>query len=238
MGRTILFFIAFFMATSAFAQHLFITTEEYPPYNTRGMDGHPTGVYMDQLKIVFEKTRIEYTSAIMPWARAIALAESTPMHCVAGAARTPSRESQFKWVSPVHTDRNVLVALKNRYLRFKALGYAKDYLIGTQRNDYTQEVLQSLGFMHIDLSSDFDKTLSKLVAGRIDLMPMSESALRLLSPSVFEEVAVLTEQSLGMACHRDVPDELIGKMQSALDTLIADGTQRKIYEQYGLVIRQ
>lgn len=238
MWRIFLFSILSLMASPASAEHLFITTEEYPPYNMRGADGHPSGVYMDQLKLVFDKARIDYNASIMPWARAIALAESKPMHCVVAAARTPARERHFKWVSPLHTDRNILVGLTERHLRFKSLNDAKEYLIGTQRNDYTQAVLQSLGFARIDLSSDFDKTLSKLAAGRIDLMPMSESALRKLSPSTFEEVTVLTHQSLGMACHHSVSDELIGKMQSALDTLIADGTQRKIYEKYGLVIRQ
>lgn len=238
MWRIVLFSILSFMTSSACAEHLFITTEEYPPYNTRGADGHPSGVYMDQLRLVFDKARVDYDATIMPWARAIALAENRPMHCVVAAARTPARESHFKWVSPVHIDRNILVGLKERRLRFKTLDDAKDYLVGTQRNDYTQAVLQSLGFARIDLSADFDKTLAKLAAGRIDLMPMSESALKKLPSWTFEEVAVLTHQSLGMACNPSVSDELIGRMQSALDTLIADGTQRRIYEKYGLVIRQ
>jgi polar amino acid transport system substrate-binding protein len=238
MWRIILFSIAFFITTSASSEQLFITTEEYPPYNTRGTDGQPRGVYMDQLKIIFARAQVDYDATVTPWARAIALAESKPMHCVVAAARTPEREAQFKWVSPVHTDRNVLVGLRERHLKIKNLDEAKDYLIGTQRNDYTQSVLKSLGFTHIDLSADFDKTLSKLAAGRIDLMPMSESALRKLPGASFQEVVVLTHQSLGMACNRSVPDELISRMQLTLDALIADGTQRKIYEKYGLVIRQ
>ncbi len=238
MWRNILTWMVFSIALPASAEHLTISTEEYPPYNSRGANGQPTGVYMDQLKIIFERTGVDYDATILPWARAIASAESEPMHCVVAAARTPQRENLFKWVSPVHTDRNILVALKERPLDVKNIDDAKAYTIGTQRNDYTEALLKSKGFPRVDLSADFDKTLSKLAAGRIDMMPMSESVLKNLVPGQFVEVMVLAWQNLGMACNLSVPDSLIGKMQAALDDLIKDGTQRRIYEKYGLVIHQ
>jgi polar amino acid transport system substrate-binding protein len=93
-----------------------------------------------------------------------------------------------------------------------------------------------MNFPRIDISADFNNTLSKLAAGRIDLMPMSESALKNLPQKDFEEVITFSRQRLGMACHKSVPDSLIEKMQKVLDDLIADGTQRRIYEKYGLII--
>lgn len=236
MWRILSALIVFCAALPASAERLHITTEEYPPYNTRDSHGRPTGVYMDQLKIVFEKTGIDYEAAVLPWARALALAETEPMHCVVAAARIPERENNFKWVSPIHIDRNVLVARRDAHLHVASLDEAKAYTVGTQRTDYTETVLRSAGFSRIDLSADFDTSLMKLVAGRIDLMPMSESALKKLPEDEFVEAIVLTHQSLGMACNRQVPDRLISTMQHALDAIIADGTQRNIYEKYGLII--
>jgi polar amino acid transport system substrate-binding protein len=237
MWRTVLFMVTLFTAPPVCAETLYISTEDYPPYNLRGADGKPTGVYLDQLKIIFERTGINYETTILPWARALALAETKPMHCVVAAARTHQREKLFKWVSPIHTDRNVLVALKDAQLTVDNLDDAKQYTVGTQRNDYTETLLESLKFPRIDLSADFDKTLAKLVAGRIDMMPMSESALNNLPKSQFSEVIVLAHQSLGMACNKSVPDDLIKKMQDVLDDIIADGTQRSIYEKHGLIVR-
>lgn len=237
MWQTLLALMMLAVAMPALAERLYISTEEYPPYNFRDIDGHPTGVYMDQLKIILERADIDYEATILPWARALALAEAEPMHCVVAAARTAEREHRFKWVSPIHTDRNILVARSSAHLNIKTLEDAKAYTVGTQRTDYTEAVLESLGFPRIDLSADFDKTLAKLNAGRIDLMPMSESALKTLPPGEFVEVIALTHQTLGMACHTSVPDGMIRKMQSILDDLIADGSQRRIYEKYGLVIR-
>ncbi|WHA41992.1 substrate-binding periplasmic protein [Agrobacterium larrymoorei] len=227
-----------FASAPASAEKLILSTEYYPPYNLRDADGNPTGVYMDQLKIVFERTDISYEATVMPWARAIALAENEPMHCVFAAARTPERENRFKWVSPIHTDRNVLVARKDSHFGITSLDDAKAYTVGTQRNDYTEALLHALNFPRIDISADFNNTLSKLAAGRIDLMPMSESALKNLPNGIFAEVITFSHQSLGMACHKSVPDQLIEKMQKALDGLIADGTQKRIYEKYGLIIHE
>ena len=228
--------ICMLTATSANAEKLFLTTEYYPPYNLRDADGQPSGVYWDQLKIILERTDTQYEAAVMPWARAIALAETAPMHCVFAAARTAEREPRFKWVSPIHTDRNVLVARQGHVMNIKTLEDAKEYTVGTQRNDYTETLLRSMNFPRIDISADFNNTLSKLAAGRIDLMPMSESALKNLPRKDFEEVITFSRQRLGLACNKSVPDGLIEKMQKVLDDLIADGTQRRIYQKYGLVI--
>ncbi|WP_311272310.1 MULTISPECIES: transporter substrate-binding domain-containing protein [unclassified Rhizobium] len=237
MLRTLLALLLFAAALPASAERLHISTENYPPYNVRDSQGRPSGVYMDQLKIIFERSGIEYQADILPWARALALAQSEPMHCVAAAARTPARQPLFKWVFPLHTDRNILVARKDHSLQINSLEDAKAYVVGTQRTDYTESVLKSLDFKRIDLSADFDTTLIKLAAGRIDLMPMSESSLNKLAPGEFVEVAVLTHQSLGMACNLSVPDPLIAKMQHVLNGIISDGTQRQIFEKQGLITR-
>lgn len=225
-------------ATSAKAEKLILSTEYYPPYNVRDASGQPSGVYWDQLKIILERTGTQYEATVMPWARAMKLAETAPMHCVFAAARTAERENRFKWVSPIHTDRNVLVARKDHVLNIATLQDAKAYTIGTQRNDYTEALLRSMNFPRIDVSADFNNTLSKLIAGRIDMMPMSESALKNLPQHELTEVITFSKQRLGMACNKSVPDSLIERMQKVLDDLISDGTQRRIYEKYGLVISE
>jgi polar amino acid transport system substrate-binding protein len=39
---------------------------------------------------------------------------------------------------------------------------------------------------------------------------------------------------MGIACHKDFPSDLQVRMQTALDKLIADGTQKEIFLKYGL----
>jgi polar amino acid transport system substrate-binding protein len=231
--RFCLIFLA--LASPAGAAKLFLTTEVYPPYNLQASDGSVAGVYIDQLKIVLEDTGTDYEVAVMPWARAIALATTQPMHCVFATARTPEREKLFKWVSPIHSDRNILVTRHNADINVSNLADARKYRVGTQRGDYTEALLGTLGFPEVDVGADFQITLHKLKAGRIDLMPMSESTFKGLPAGTFKEVMTLARQQLGLACNKSVPDEVISKLQARLDRLIADGTQQKIYDRYHLV---
>lgn len=227
-------------ASSAFAhsESLTFSTEDYPPYSFTDANGNPGGVYMEQLEIMMAKEGMDYKATVMPWARAIALAETQPMHCVFATARTAERENRFKWIVPLHTDRNVLIALKSTKIRINHISEGFSYRVGTQRNDYTETVLRQKGFPNIDLSADFNLTLNKLFAGRIDMMPMSESTFNKIAKGTpgFEKVFTLSEQTLGVACNKSVPDSTITRLQKRLDDLIADGTQRKIFEKYGLII--
>ncbi|AQS61164.1 hypothetical protein AGRHK599_LOCUS1928 [Rhizobium rhizogenes] len=231
--RFCLIFLA--LASPACAAKLFLTTEIYPPYSLQAADGSVRGVYFDQLKIVLEETGTSYEVAVMPWARAIALATTQAMHCVFATARTQEREKLFKWVSPIHIDRNILVARRKADISISSLEDARKYRVGTQRGDYTETLLETLGFPQVDVGADFQITLHKLKAGRIDLMPMSESTFRSLPADTFREVITLTRQQLGLACNKSVPDALIAKLQARLDRLIADGTQQRIFDRYNLV---
>lgn len=230
----------FLIASAAFAhsQSLTFSTEDYPPYSFTDANGNAGGVYMEQLEIMMAKEGLDYKVTVMPWARAIALAETQPMHCVFATARTAEREDKFKWIVPLHTDRNVLIALKAKNIRIKQINESFGYTVGTQRNDYTETILRQMGFLHIDLSADFNLTLNKLFAGRIDMMPMSESTYNKIARGSgnFEKVVTLSEQVLGVACNKSVPDAVIARLQNRLHDLIADGTQRRIFEKYDLII--
>jgi polar amino acid transport system substrate-binding protein len=80
MWRTLLALTMLTVAMPAAAERLYISTEEYPPYNFRDAEGQPTGVYMDQLKIILERAHIDYEATILPWARALALCRRSRPH--------------------------------------------------------------------------------------------------------------------------------------------------------------
>lgn len=216
------------------AQMLTFNTESYPPYAYR--DGETLrGVNLDQIGELMQGTGTDHVIAMMPWARALALAETQKMQCVVAAARTPERESKFSWVSPILIDRSLLVARRGSNVKATSLSDAVKYSVGTQRGDYTEQVLRQHEFDRIDLSSDLNITLKKLLSGRIDLMPMSENVYDKLSKdgTPLEAVTLLTQQRIGIGCSKDVPVELIEHMQANLDRMIADGTQNRIFAQYG-----
>jgi len=222
-------------APVAAADIVHFTTEDYPPYNFR-VGSEIRGAGYDQVLLMMEEIKVPYTLEMMPWARAIALAETEPMHCVFTTAHIPERDKLFKWVEPMAVGRNFMVSHKSAAIKVRTIEEAKEFTVGTQRNDYTQTLLENEGFPKIDLATDLKLTLKKLQSKRIDLMPISEQHYIELQEKGEELEAqfVFSEQKFAIACNANFPEDLLARMQGALDKLIADGTQAEIFETYNL----
>lgn len=221
---------------AAAQQAVTFTTESYPPFSYRDTDGAYRGATVEQVETAMRAAGISFTLEIMPWARAIALAEMQPMHCVFAAARTTEREPRFKWITPLSVDRTFLVRNTLSNVSAHSIEEARQYMIGTHRSDFTEEILRWLDFPVVDLSTDFAVTLNKLMEQRIDMMPISESVYETLKSEgrPLEKVIQLTRQEFGIACNRTMPDQVVKAMQNGLDSVINDGQQDTIRAKYGL----
>jgi polar amino acid transport system substrate-binding protein len=226
------------LAGPAHAATVNFMTEEYPPFSYHEGD-KLKGASVEQVHLLMQKAGIDMHIELMPWTRAYAAAQATPMTCLFTTAHSPERDKLFKWVEPLLVDNNVLVSTASSGIGETNLEDTRRYVVGTHRGDYTEKLLKEKGFPRVDVASDFPATLRKLLNGRIDLMPISEiyfEKLKLDQPLV--RVAKLSSQSLGIACEKSFPEDLRARMQQALDALIADGTQRAIFAKYGLHSRQ
>jgi polar amino acid transport system substrate-binding protein len=234
--KRLLLFAFLMLPTAAAAQTVSFFTEEYAPFNYR--DGKVIkGATVEQVEKVMADIGVDYTLELVPWARAYGMAQTTPMTCVFATAHNGLRDPLFKWIEPLLVDRNILIKAKNSKVAADDLEDAKKYLVGTWREDYTETTLKEKGFPKLDVASDFNATLRKLLGGRIDMMPISELYFdKLKQEQPLEMVTVLSTQPMGVACQKDFPEDLRRRMQVALDKLIADGTQRQIFKKYGLTL--
>lgn len=213
-------------------------TESYPPFSFRdGVDLR--GASVDQIKLIMKDTGIAYTMEIMPWARALSLATTQDSTCVFSTVHNAERDPKFKWIEPISKSRTLLISKEGSLAAPKTLEQAKAYIVGTQRDDFTHNILETNGFPRIDLAPDFSLTMKKLTSGRIDLMPISEIYYDKLrrEGAPIKSVLLLAEDIYAIACNKTVPDTTITRLQKSLDTLIASGSQEKIYEQYGLLAK-
>jgi polar amino acid transport system substrate-binding protein len=232
--RTFLLLTLLSLSSLAHAQTVHFTTEDYPPFSYREGD-QIKGTAVETVRQVMKETGADYTVEMLPWVRAYRQAETTPMTCVFATAHTAERDKLFKWIEPLFIVRTILVKRTGSPVSAATLDEAKSYTVGTWREDYTEALLRDAGFERIDVGTDFKATLKKLVSGRIDLMPLSESYLDRLTAegSAFEPVAVLSQQRLGIACQKDFPDDLLRKMQAALDATSTNTMQKEIVSKYG-----
>ncbi|MCO6185463.1 ABC transporter substrate-binding protein [Rhizobium sp. L1K21] len=214
-----------------------ILTEDYAPMNFL-RDGKIVGASTEQVELLLERAKIDYSLEMVPWARGYALTQNEKNNCLYSTAHTDERNAKFKWVEPLVVTSSVLIAKAGSDIHPLRVEDAWQYTVGTQRADVTYDLLVSFGFPKIDIAANFDMTLKKLLAGRIDLMVASDGFFRDAKENGADiEIAfVLSQQINSIACGKKVPDEVITKMQTALDSLIADGTQEQILKKYGMAI--
>ena len=237
--RNVLFAIgSTLLPTLAQASDVRFVTEPYPPFSFQTAEGKADGAGVAQVERIMKSVPgVDYTIEVMPWARAQALAETQPDHCVFAAARTAERAPRFQWVLPLLVDVNVLVAREGSGVTAARIKDATDLTVGTQREDYTENVLREAGFSKIDLSASFDLTLAKLLGDRIATMAMSQPVYEKLRREAVPVrlIGTLSEQQLGIACNTAIDPTLVTQMQRALDALRESGGQQQILEDFGVL---
>jgi len=231
----LLFCLSLSPLSTAFAETLHFVTEEYAPFNyTEG--GRIIGITIDQIEAISAAAGIDYTLDIMPWARALAMAEKQPGTCVFTAGYNRERAERFAWITPLLRDEMVLLKRKDGTPRPASLEEARTMKVGAQRGDFAVEALEEIGFTDIDLAADIDITLGKLLSGRIDLMPTSAKTFKAMVADgrPVEKALLMEGRTYGVACNTKTSPELIARMQGELDKLILSGEQDRIFAAYGL----
>lgn len=228
-----LFFLG--LLAEAEAHTIKFATEEYPPYNFSTRNG-PSGASVDQVKLIMERLKWSFTIEMLPWARAVMLAETDPTYCVFTTGHDSGRDKSFQWVEPLLVDHMVMVRRAGSDIAPQSLEDARRFTVGTQHEDFSASYLRENGFRKIDYASGLDSSLKKLLAGRIDLMMTSEKTFEVMRAEgkPVEAALVLEGKLYGIACHRDMPGDTIADMQRELDRLIGNGAQDEIFKRYGL----
>jgi polar amino acid transport system substrate-binding protein len=229
------FALIFLLSGTAHAETLRLLTEEYPPYNF-SENGAVKGASVEQAELMMKALNAEYSLEILPWARALSLTENQPWTCLFTTGHDEERDKRFKWVEPLLADRMVMVRKAGSGVNPSNIEEAKRFTVGTQRDDFSANYLKKHSFPKIDLAADMVTTEKKLLNGRIDLMMTSEKTFEAMRDQgkPLESALLLEGKLYGLACNLNLSDELIAKMQAELDTLIANGTQDRIFAKYGL----
>jgi len=220
-----------------------IYTENYKPYNFE-KDGKIQGIAVELLTQMLEKTGSSQTLTdikLVPWARGYDAVQKNEKTLLFSTARTEEREDLFKWVCPIKTITEELWALKSKNIKLNTLKDAAKYRIGTLRNDVGEQLVVSRCGVPVDKlqrANKYEFNVKKLMAGRIDLFPMSHISLTVFSKELgldinkFESVFVLNTSHLCFAFSKDTSDDVIAKFQKALDELIEAGAPQQLTKKY------
>ncbi|MGE8504057.1 MAG: substrate-binding periplasmic protein [Pseudomonas sp.] len=210
-----------------------LLTENFPPYNMAingknfAQEDNIDGIAVDIVKEMFTRAGVKYNLTLrFPWDRIYKLALEKPGYGVFVTARLPEREALFKWVGPIGPDDWVMLAKGDSPINLGNLDEARQYRIGAYKGDAISEYLTDKGVEHGTSLRD-QENARKLVAGQIDLWATGDPAGRYLAKQEgitgLKTVLRFDSAELYLALNKDMPDEIVAKLQAALDQMRAEG---------------
>lgn len=221
---------------------LVLLTENFPPYNMAkngknfAQDENIHGIAVDIVREIFKRADITYTLTLrFPWERIYKLALEKPGYGVFVMARLPERERLFKWVGPIGPDDWIMLAKADSKIALDSLEQARRYRIGAYKGDAIAETLTKQGLNPIVVLRDQDNA-RKLLNGQIDLWATGDPAGRYLARqegvSDLKTVLRFNSAELYLALNKDVPDDVVARLQAALDELRKEGAVDVIMARY------
>jgi polar amino acid transport system substrate-binding protein len=239
---TFLLFMSVAQARDSRDAGLVLLTENFPPYNMAkngknfAQDENIHGIAVDIVREIFKRADISYSLTLrFPWERIYKLALEKPGYGVFVTARLPEREKLFKWVGPIGPDDWIMLAKADSKIALDSLEQARQYRIGAYKGDAIAETLSKQGLKPIVVLRDQDNA-RKLVNGQIDLWATGDPAGRYLARqegvSDLRTVLRFNSAELYLALNKDVPDEVVSRLQKALDELRKEGEVDAIMARY------
>jgi polar amino acid transport system substrate-binding protein len=242
LASACLLFLSGVQAADNPATDIVLLTENFPPYNMAkngknfAQDENINGIATDIVREIFKRAEITYSLTLrFPWERIYKLTLEKPGYGVFVMARLPDREKLFKWVGPIGPDDWIMLAKADSKITLETLDEARQYKIGAYKGDAIAETLAKQGLNPIVVLRDQDNA-NKLVNGQIDLWATGDPAGRYLARQEgvngLKTVLRFNSAELYLALNKDVPDEMVARLQAALDQLRKEGKVEEIMARY------
>ena len=219
-----------------------LLTENFPPFNMAednknyAADAKIHGINADIVRETFRRANIRYELSLrFPWDRIYKQVLEQPDQGLFSTTFTAEREPQFKWVGPLASISWVLLAPSDSPLRLSGLEEARNLRIGAYKNDAVSQHLESKGLAPINSLRD-QENVGKLLKGQIDVWatadPVGPYLAKQEGVTGLKPVLRFNEARLFLALNRATPDEVVERLQRALDAMRADGTVETLLQRY------
>lgn len=150
-------------------------------FSTQDDNGESQGYSIELAQGVVTKAGLLNKVEALPWARLMKLAEVTSASIVVGLVRTPEREANFHWITPV--SRNP-VAVYTLQTNLKPLNTMDDVAqlesVAVLRDDYRQTLLDELSANNSVAYNTWPQAVKSLLMGRVEGLFLSDMGLALI----------------------------------------------------------
>ncbi|SFO71841.1 polar amino acid transport system substrate-binding protein [Ectopseudomonas composti] len=179
MGKRVIRWFCFLLVAlcvPAQAQ-LRLLTEDAPPMSFM-RDGEPRGLSVEVVRALQARTGDSGQIELMPWTRALHLAQQEEDIALFFTVRTPERENRFQWVGPIVVGTTSFYSLKSRELVIDTLEQAAaSGPLALPKQWYTYETLSAKGFSNLYGVPSSKQMMTMLKHGRVNLIATEDLTL-------------------------------------------------------------
>lgn len=231
-------------ALSVKAKQLLVVTEDLPPFQMSTENGQISGAMVDITLLLLNEAQLDYRIQMYPWARAYDIALKQDNAIIFSILRSDSREKDFKWIGQIYTLKSYLAGLKSRNeIKIESLEDAKQYAVGTIRDDLAESYLKSKGFVedkNLYVSAKYTRLWQMLYNGRTDLAFTNSTVWPYeikntgLDPNdiiVHYEIPDVSTK-LYIAANKNIDSKVLAKLKHALTRIKADGRHQAILDKW------
>jgi polar amino acid transport system substrate-binding protein len=203
-----------------------------PPFISE--DGK-SGISIDIVKEIFKRSKQSYEFKTMPLARALDQAANKANHCVLPVQRSQEKETTYRWISPVLVTQSALFSNASSPVPLSVLTDGREKSIGVLRGSDEEQYLKGNGFPKVQEANDELNNAKKLGSNRVDLWATDS----ILGPYYAKKAGVSVKQEVAfrstlraLACHIDMPENVVESLSNSLKEMYGDGTVKKIFAEY------
>lgn len=180
---------------------------------------------------------------VLPWQRAMQMAETQANSVLFSLTRTPEREAQFQWVGPIAPRRVLVYRLAKRSeLSLSRLSELGERRIGVVRDSAADRLLQAAGLkpgVELEHGLDDATNVRKLLASRMEFVVLLDWAAawamrqHKLAYATLQPVMELdVSRTYWYGLRTDADPALARRLQAALDALKRDGRYEQLRQRY------
>ncbi|MEJ2021505.1 MAG: transporter substrate-binding domain-containing protein [Maritimibacter sp.] len=210
------------MATAAaHADSLKIVTDaNYAPMYMKDDSGALIGDSYELLNKAAAAAGIELTYEVVPFKRAVDLAEKEAGTCNLAFWRTEERDPNFAWVGPLAIDGIAVFSKAGAGIVINSQEDTFAYTTGVVSGWTSTNELEAAGHPKLDAVNDDTANVKKLGAGRIELWVSGTLSAPYNAGKAgveVEQVFPISEVPLSLGCNLDTDAAVLESLQTALD---------------------
>lgn len=182
---------------------------------------------------VIKTAGIDFTTKVLPWARAYKEAEQTKNTLIYSILRTPVRESKFHWIGVISKPQYYLFAIRgSTQIKSNNFNAYKNAKIGTLLNSASYHQLKSEGFTNLAALNNAKTIFQLLKRKRVDFITVNKRTFQKIcefnSVGCDEIIAVAPidmpkSSLLYFAINKESDPELVKHLKTAYKQLKSNG---------------